>query len=434
MRFSALDGLTIGVWGAGLETRSFARHVAERLPRARVAVVVLEEPADAPELTDGALVVDAAGAPDALRSCDVVVRSPGVSIYRPELRGLRTTTPTALWMAEREGRDVIGVTATKGKSTTSKLIAHLVAAAGVPVELGGNIGAPALDLLDSEALAVIELSSYQIADLATGPETAVVSNVYAEHVNWHGSVEAYRADKLRLLTLPGVRRCVLNATAPLVMAAPRVADADVLTFGAEPGWHVREDGAVARGHQAIAALPLIGRHNALNVCGALTALEAVGVSLEDPAAALADFVGLDHRLQIVHEAGGVRWVDDSISTEPEAAKFAIESFPDADIVLIGGGFDRAQDYAALGVTLAARGARVLALPDTGARLVDAAWAAGVPHDRATLVSDLEAAVAAARAVARPGTVVLLSPAAPSFNTHKNFAVRGDHFAELARAS
>jgi UDP-N-acetylmuramoylalanine--D-glutamate ligase len=259
----------------------------------------------------------------------------------------------------------------------------------------------------------------------------VVSNVYTEHVNWHGSVEAYRRDKLRVLTLPGVRRCVLNATAPLVMAAPRSTE-DVLTFGVEPGWHVTEDGAVARGSVIVSDLPLIGRHNALNVCGALTAVEAAGLAVDDPSAALADFVGLDHRLQVVHEAGGVRWVDDSISTEPEAAKFAIESFPEADIVLIGGGFDRAQDYAALGVTLAARGARVLALPDTGARLVDAALAAGVPHDRAALVTDLPAAVAAARAVAAPGTVVLLSPAAPSFNTHRNFAARGDHFAELAR--
>src|SRR4051794_14996667 len=102
MRVSALDGLKLGVWGAGLETRSFARHVAERLPRARITVVVLEAPAEAPELTDGARVVDAAGAATALAGCDLVVRSPGVSIYRPELRGLRTATPTGLWMAERE--------------------------------------------------------------------------------------------------------------------------------------------------------------------------------------------------------------------------------------------------------------------------------------------------------------------------------------------
>ena len=168
------------------------------------------------------------------------------------------------------------------------------------------------------------------------------------------------------------------------------------------------------------------------MCGALTTLDAVGVPFVP--GALTDFVGLDHRLQIVHAADGVRWVDDSISTEPEAAKFAIESFPDADIVLIGGGFDREQDYAALGVALAARDVRVLGLPDTGARLVDAARAAGVPADRAVVMADLAAAVAAARAAARPGTVVLLSPAAPSFNTHKHFAARGDHFAELARAT
>ncbi|MDA0171851.1 UDP-N-acetylmuramoyl-L-alanine--D-glutamate ligase [Solirubrobacter taibaiensis] len=430
MRFSALDGLRIGVWGAGLETRSFARHVAEKLPRARITTVVLEEPADAPELTDGARVVDASGA-EALRDCDVVVRSPGVSIYRPELQGLTTTTPTALWMGEREGRDVIGVTATKGKSTTSKLIAHLIAKAGVPVRLGGNIGVPALDLLGDDTLAVIELSSYQIADLENGPEVALVSNVYTEHLPWHGSVEVYRRDKLRLLTLPGVKRCVLNATAPEVMAAPRGTE-DVLTFGVAPGWHVVGDGAVARGDEVVSDLPLIGRHNALNVCGALTALDAVGVPFVP--GGLSDFVGLDHRLQIVHAADGVRWVDDSISTEPEAAKFAIESFPDADIVLIGGGFDREQDYAALGVALAARDAVVLGLPDTGARLVDAARAAGVAPDRAKVVADLPAAVAYARELSVPGTVVLLSPAAPSFNTHKNFAARGDHFAELARAA
>src|SRR6478735_5033963 len=292
MRFSALDGLTIGVWGAGIETRSFARMLRERLPRARIAVVVLEAPADAPELTDGARVVDAAGAAEALRGCDLLVRSPGVSIYRPELAGVPTTTPTGLWMAEREGRDVIGITATKGKSTTAKLTAHLIAKTGRRVLLGGNIGRPALDFLDADALA--------------------------------------------------------------------------------------------------------------------------------------DFVGLPHRLQVVHEAGGVTWVDDSISTEPNAARFALESFPGRPVVLIGGGFDRGQDYTALGAALVARDARVFALPTTGERLAAAVGA------NASLVPDLATAVARAREIATPGTVVLLSPAAPSFNSHRNFEARGDEFAALAR--
>src|SRR3954471_17281396 len=245
MRFSALDGLTIGVWGAGLETRSFARKLRERLPRARIAVVVLEAPADTPELTDGARVVDAAGAAEALRDCDILVRSPGVSIYRPELAGIPTCTPTGLWLAERDGRDVIGITATKGKSTTAKLIAHLIAKTGRRVLLGGNIGSPALDFLGDDALAVIELSSYQIADLPHGPEVAMAANVYPEHLQWHGTLERYKADKLRLLALNGVRRCVLNATAPEVMAAPRATE-DVLTFGEPPGWPVSPRGQVVR--------------------------------------------------------------------------------------------------------------------------------------------------------------------------------------------
>ena len=256
MRFSALDGLTVGVWGAGLETRSFARLLRARLPRARIAVVVLEAPADAPELTDGALVVDAAGAAEALARCDILVRSPGVSIYRPELAGIRTTTPTSLWMAEREGRNVVGITATKGKSTTAKLTAHLIAKTGRRVLLGGNIGRSALDFIDDDALAVIELSSYQIADLAHGPQVAMVSNVYPEHLSWHVTHEAYRNDKLRLLNLPGVRRCVLNALSPEVMAAPRATD-DVLLFGEPPGWHVAEDGSVTRGDAIFGPVPVV---------------------------------------------------------------------------------------------------------------------------------------------------------------------------------
>ncbi len=170
----------------------------------------------------------------------------------------------------------------------------------------------------------------------------MVSNVYPEHLQWHGTLERYREDKLRLLNLPGVRRCVLNALAPEVLAAPRATD-DVLLFGEPPGWHVADDGAVTRGDETFGPVPLFGRHNALNVCGALTALEALDVPLPPPDA-LADFVGLPHRLQVVHEAGGVTWVDDSISTEPNAARFALESFPGRPVVLIGGGFDRGQDY------------------------------------------------------------------------------------------
>ncbi len=395
---------------------------------------------DAPELTEDALVVGRDRAIEALATCEVLVRSPGVSIHRPELQvlaggGLPIATPTGLWMHERGGRNVLGITATKGKSTTASLVAHLARAAGVSVQLAGNIGRPALDLLeeDGHELAVVELSSYQIADLPQGPEVAMASNLYREHLNWHLTDETYRQDKLRLLALPGVRACVVNAMSAEVMQAPRACERSFV-FGTSDGWHV-VDGGIARGSELIVAnanLPLPGPHNALNVCGALTALDACDISMPALPAAFDGFVALPHRLQEVHRADGVIWVDDSISTVPQAAQFAVESFPGRPLVLIGGVDDRGQEYADLGRRLAERDVFVVGLPLTGDRLVAAARAAGVPADRARLVEDLPAAVALARTVARPGTVVLLSPAAPSHNAYLNFQERGHHFRELAR--
>ena len=204
LRFSELDGANIGVWGAGREISSLAAQLARHLPRARIAVVALDS-------DPGGDVCGTLGAPDAhlatgaeivgaLAGCELVVRSPGVSIYRPELCALRAagipvTTATALWLAEREGRGVIAVTGTKGKSTTAALLAHLARASGQAVALAGNIGVPALDLLDRPPTetAVVELSSYQIADLEIGPEVAVITNLFREHTDWHGSEEAYRS-------------------------------------------------------------------------------------------------------------------------------------------------------------------------------------------------------------------------------------------------
>lgn len=443
MRFSELDGARIGVWGAGREIASFAEQLARRIPSARIVAAAFDDPPDtgvgellhAPQ----ARILTAAEAAEGLASCEVVVRSPGVSIHRPELRalqarGILVTTATALWLGERGGARVIGVTGTKGKSTTAALIDHLLRASGQASHLAGNIGVPALDLLDSDPseTAVVELSSYQIADLRSGPEVAVVTNLFREHVDWHGSEENYRAEKLRLLELPGVRSCVLSARDPrLALLNPGV---EVRRFGTPDGWDVLAGSVAHAGLPALAAeeLALPGEHNALNLCAALTAVEAARFQLPHPLArALVGFTALPHRLQPVIERRGVLWVDDSISTTPESALAALASFPDRDLVLIGGGQDRGQDYTGLGVALAARGAAVIGVPSTGPRLLHAALAAGVPETRALAVPDLATAVQLARSVALPGAVVLLSPAAPSYDNYRDFSERGERFAALA---
>jgi UDP-N-acetylmuramoylalanine--D-glutamate ligase len=435
VRFSELDGTTVGVWGAGREMRSFATQLARHLPSARIAVVALDdiEGEVAPELSaGGARVVTGSSIVPALASCDVVVRSPGVSIYRQELRDLSSrsvpiTTATALWLAETGGAGVIGVTGTKGKSTTATLIAHLARAAGRGTRLAGNIGAPALDLLDAPGgeLVVLELSSYQIADLVRGPEVAVITNLYPEHVDWHVSESAYRADKLRLLDLPGVRARVVNGRDPsLVNAAP---GGEV--FGLPYSWDVTPDGVTLAGTVVVPAarMPLRGEHNALNLCAALTALTCAGVAVAPLPGALQGISGLRHRLEVVVDRDGVVWVDDSISTTPESTLAAMQSFADRAIVLIAGGQDRSQDYSLLANELAARDAAVIGLPTTGARLIDAARAAGVPEVRAVEARDMQAAVTLARTFSGPDSAVLLSPAAPSYNTYVNFEQRGDDF-------
>jgi UDP-N-acetylmuramoylalanine--D-glutamate ligase len=445
VRFSELDGAPIGVWGAGREIGSFARQLARRLPAARIVAAAFDSPPGAAERdalgSPSPRIVSAAEALAAMSGCAAVVRSPGVSTYRPELVALRAagvpvTTATALWLAERGGAGVIGITGTKGKSTTAALAFHIARAAGREVRLAGNIGAPALDLLDEETpeLVALELSSYQIADLQDGPEVALVTSLFREHTDWHGSEAAYRADKLRLLELPGVRAAVLNGRDERLAAlAPAV---DLRLYGQRQGWDLDGDGLARGGRAMLRAdeLPLRGEHNALNLCGALSALEAIGVELPALAPALTDFTALPHRLQPVLERAGVRWVDDSISTTPESSIAALASFPGRDVVLIAGGQDRGQDHEDLARALAASGAAVIGVPSTGTRLIAAALAAGVAPSRACDAPDLAAAVALARETVAPGGVVLLSPAAPSYDHYRDFEERGERFRALAEGA
>ncbi len=445
MRFSELDGARIGVWGAGREITSLAGQLARRLPAARIAVAAFDEQPSADIAaalqSPGLTVVHGEEITAALAGCEVIVRSPGVSLHRPEMDALRglgipVTTGTSLWLSEHGPERVIVVTGTKGKSTTAALAHHLAVAAGEPARLAGNIGIPVLDLLDGEggALTILELSSYQIADLAAGPEVVVFTNLYPEHVDWHGSHEAYRADKLRILSLPGLRRAVLPARQSELAEMPSIA-ARIL-YGLPSGWDVSPEGVLERGRLRVSSadLPLPGEHNALNLCAALTGLEAAGVAPPSLPQALEDFHGLEHRLQTVADSAGLTWVDDSISTTPESTIAALASFPGRPIVLLAGGQDRGQDYGELGCRLANIGATVIGLPSTGPRLLESVLEAGSAPSLAVAAEDLPDAVRRARLLACEGAVVLLSPAAPSYDSYRDFTERGRHFRALVNGA
>lgn len=446
MRLADLQGKRVGIWGFGREGRAALAALAQRGVEPEHVVVHSDDPLDA---ADESATVDFISGPagvTALAQCDVVIRSPGVSIYNDDLQrlksgGLAVTTGTNLWLAELpEDVTTVAVTATKGKSTTASLIAHLARAGGADAELSGNIGVPLLarPLPAGGALAVLELSSFQIADLAQRVSLGVLLNVYREHLDWHLTAENYRRDKLRLASTELSEAVVLNALQPELAELAAGRDG-VTTFGGSDGFHLTGDQIAGPGGApliAFADLTLPGEHNALNVCAALAACDALGLGLENAAAELSSFEPLPHRLETIATADGRTWVNDSISTTPESAVAALESFPGRPITLIVGGFERDQEFDALCMRVAAspEPIRVIGLPDTGQRIVQqiGGGAMGIGHVSLYDAESLEAAVELATEVTPAAGVVLLSPAAPSFGQFRDFEERGARFSELAQ--
>jgi UDP-N-acetylmuramoylalanine--D-glutamate ligase len=437
MRLAALEGRRVAVWGCGREGRAAWAAIRAHLPRQALTLFCTAADAGAVRADDVGL--DLRTQPpdaDALAAFDVVVKSPGISAYKPEIataraRGTVFTSGTALWFAENPDARVIAVTGTKGKSTTSALIAHLARALGVRTALAGNIGLPLLELRDATAeLWAIELSSFQTGE--TGDvELGVIVSLYEEHLDWHGTRERYVADKLKLADR--ARTLLVDATQPVLLertaAHPRRR-----TYGDTAGWHVAE-GALRRDGEAVfdlRALPLAGAHNALNACAALAALELAGFDARAAAPALASFQPLPHRLQSLGERDERRWIDDSIGTTPQATLAALRSVPaGVPVTLIVGGFDRGLDWTATAAALQAQPPHaIVAQGANGERIAAALRAAGLA---CTLESckGLDTAVQRARALTPPGGVILLSPGAPSFDQFHDYAERGRHFADLA---
>ena len=330
------------------------------------------------------------------------------------------------------------VTGTKGKSTTSSLLAHLLRAAGLRTALAGNIGMPLLELLDARAEAwAVELSSYQTRDVAASgarPQVAIVTNLYPEHLDWHGGEARYIEDKLALVVDAKPRIAVLNAADPR-LAALRLPDSDIRWYGDRRGWHLRED-ALHRGDDFVmdtSSLSLPGRHNRSNLCAVLTALEAFGLDAATLAPHAATFQPLPNRLQPVGERDGILYVNDSISTTPHATLAALDLYRDRPVAVLVGGHDRGLpwDDFALAMRTGAPTA-IVTMGQNGPRIHEllehVVAASGFVLVAA---SDLADAVGKARTALPDGGVILLSPGAPSFGAYKDYVARGRHFAELA---
>ena len=354
-----------------------------------------------------------------LTGIDVVVKSPGVPGESPLVAAARARV-IPVWSEIELGvrlveSPILGVTGTNGKTTTCELLGAMFRAAGRPVEVAGNIGRPltSLDSLDDpETWVVCELSSFQLEDVDTlKPAIAVLLNLEPDHLDRHGTFEWYVDAKLRIFELQ---------TEDDVAVVPR-------GFGAIPGGASRLE---FRFDDELPAEPLIpGPHNRENGAAATAAARAAGIDDDAIAEALRTFPGVPHRIELVRERRGVRYVNDSKATNVAATLRALASFPEARLHVILGGRGKDEPYGPLAASFAI-GDRAYLIGEAADAIADALDADGIPY---VPCGDLERAVAEASAAAEHGDVVLLSPACASFDQFDDFEVRGDTFRRLVEA-
>ncbi len=346
-----------------------------------------------------------------LTGVSLVVKSPGVPGDHPLVaearrRGIPVWSEVELGYRLLAGTYLIGITGTNGKTTTVELLGEVFRAAGRKVAVAGNVGLP-LTAVEPAEWVVCELSSFQLEDIhELRCRVAVLLNLEPDHLDRHGTFQAYRRAKLRVFE---------NQRREDVAVLPR-------GFGAVPGQARRVTFTAADPLPAEPCLP--GQHNRENAAAAVAAARAAGIDDRAIAQALRSYGGARHRLELVAEVRGVRYVNDSKATNVAAARRALAAF-DAPLHVIMGGLSKGDSFAPLAEALAASGARAVYLIGEAAGELEQALApAGVPLHRC---GDLASAVGAASRQARPGEVVLLSPACASFDQFRDFEHRGEEF-------
>ena len=442
MRVADLGSRRVAVWGLGREGRAAIKFLREHHPR--LPLLLLDDAADAqPPGQFGGDFECAFGAKriaDALENIDVIVKSPGVSLYRSEIqsareKGVQVTSLLNLWFAQGLDIATICVTGTKGKSTTASLIAHILAKLARRVALVGNIGVPITEIDSTIAdYAVIEVSSYQAADFDGMCDVALLTSLHPEHIDWHLSVENYFRDKLNLLSRSGCR-IVNGDMAELVERLRGASRSRKYLYNDETGIHSRGVDIFDAGKRVGQVLNsyLARPHNKSNLCAALAAVKSLEIDTAAALEATCGFRGLPHRQEELGEIEGVVFVDDSISTIPESTAAALAVYAGRDIAVIVGGYDRGIDYDGLVETVLGGAAKtIICLGDSGRRICALARAVSSrqPNLACTIyqAASMEDAVLFARRATPPGGVVLLSPAAPSYGYYRDYIERGRDFA------
>ena len=447
--FTALRGKRVAVLGIGVSNRPLIRLLLSY----GLSVVACDKTPRA-ELEDEVLALEAAGAelrvgPDYLENltADVVFRTPGMHPENPALvrlrqQGSRITSEMEAFFSLCPC-DIIAVTGSDGKTTTTTLIAEILRQAGRTVWVGGNIGQPLLDRIPemtASDLAVVELSSFQLMDMTHSPKVAVVTNLAPNHLDVHKDMAEYihAKEQIYLHQKPG-DRLVLNYDNEITRRFAEKAVGQVTYFSRQGqpsgGVWLEGDTIYAQGRAVMTRQDILlpGIHNVENYMAAICAVAGY-VSDEDIRAVARSFGGVEHRIELVRELQGVRYYNDSIASSPTRTMAGLHSF-DQQVILIAGGYDKHISFAPLGPEIVQHVKRLILCGATADKIRAAVLAApdyapGRPE--ITEVQTLAEAVTEAKNAAKPGDVVLLSPACAAFDQFKNFMVRGQTFKTLVR--
>lgn len=342
---------------------------------------------------------------DTLKDYDVIIKSPGIpylpDIKKAKVEGKLITSATNLFFENCKGK-IIGVTGTKGKSTTASLIYEVLKNGGLDVYLVGNIGQPPLDLLDKiseDSIIVYELSSFQLEGLTVSPQLAVITNIYPEHLDHHGDFENYKNAKANISRFQ--------------------TEEDLLIYNSDvSGLKEIADSSKAQ------KVPFTQKFKLDNTFPAVHIGKLFDISEEKINQAINNFKGLPHRLEFVGEFKGIKFYNDSLATNPVATIAAIDTLGDEVETLIAGGYDRGLDYSVLSEEINKSNIKNLILfPDTGEKIGKGVSA----KIRKYNVDSMEKAVKLAFEKTTSGKICLMSPASASFNMFKNYEDRGNQF-------
>ena len=424
MKLEELKNKKILIVGRGIEGEASFRYLKKKFPKNIISIVDQKDSKDYLNDQD---------------KYDIAIKSPGV---KSELIRIPYTTATNIFLANAKGK-IIGVTGTKGKSTTSTLIYEMLRKQGFDAYLGGNIGTPSFEFLDKltiQSWTVLELSSFQLQDLKIGPHIAVLLMIVPEHLDYHQSLERYIDAKRNILRFQTAEDfAVINKDYLASNESDIKTPARIFKISREKedsnGCFVRDKSVWIKTDEEelkiikLSEIKLIGKHNLENVCAATMAAYLAGVYIVNIAAVLKTFSGLEHRLEFVRTVGNVSFFNDSLATIPQATMEALSALKETE-TLITGGFDRGLDYKDLAKAIVQSGIKTLILfPTTGARIwKEVCEETNNPPEKFE-VTTMEQAVRIAFTETTPGKICLMSPAAASFNLFKNYKDRGNQFKE-----